>query len=73
MRIPVISPVISMVVAMLTIAGSAVAAADELPPAYVPQEQVSGVIRIWGHGSYDPKVDFIEALVRNWEAGFHRF
>jgi phosphate transport system substrate-binding protein len=41
-----------------------------LPP-YRPEEQVSGVIRLWGHGS--PKHDFLGPLVRHWIALFHRY
>ena len=44
----------------------------ELRMPYVARESVSGTIRIWGHGSYDPSQDFIEALVRGWEDGFRR-
>jgi phosphate transport system substrate-binding protein len=42
----------------------------DLPPPYVPGAQVSGVIRIWGHGAFAHRADFIEALVRAWENGF---
>ncbi|HET9018905.1 MAG TPA: substrate-binding domain-containing protein [Acetobacteraceae bacterium] len=45
----------------------------DLPPAYHPQRSVSGTIRIWGHGAYDRKRDFIGALVRAWEHGFQRY
>jgi phosphate transport system substrate-binding protein len=45
----------------------------DLPPPYHPHTRVSGVIRIWGHGAYDRKRDFIGALVRAWERGFRRF
>ena len=37
-------------------------------PAYQPQQQVSGLIRTWGHGSRQQ--DFIGALVRSWQDGF---
>ena len=40
-------------------------------PRYVPQEKVSGMIRIWGHGS--PKHDFINGLVGRWMEGFNRY
>ncbi len=40
-------------------------------PAYVPAQQVSGSIRIWGHGS--PKHDFMGPIFRRWVAGFARF
>lgn len=40
-------------------------------PRYVPQAQVSGVIRIWGHGN--PKLPWMRNLVTLWERGFRRF
>ncbi len=40
-------------------------------PSYVPAAGVSGVIRIWGHGS--PKHDFLGKLLRRWEAEFHLY
>src|SRR5260370_25886394 len=42
------------------------------PPSYVPTRQVSGTIRIWGHGAYGQAQDFIEGLTRAWEEGFRR-
>ena len=41
-----------------------------LPP-YVPDSQISGVIRIWGHGN--PKLPWMRHLVTSWEQGFRRF
>lgn len=38
---------------------------------YRPQEQVTGTLRLWGHGS--TKIDFMGRLVRAWEADFNRF
>ncbi|HEV2271064.1 MAG TPA: substrate-binding domain-containing protein [Steroidobacteraceae bacterium] len=40
-------------------------------PAYRPREQVSGTIRLWGHGS--PKHDFLGNLLRRWERDFQRY
>jgi phosphate transport system substrate-binding protein len=60
---------------LLTVLASASGAlADELdlPPPYVPSQQVSGTIRIWGHGAYARAQDFIEGLTRAWEDGFRR-
>lgn len=37
-------------------------------PDYVPKAQVTGVIRLWGHGS--PKHDFMGSLVDRWIAEF---
>lgn len=39
-------------------------------PRYVPLAQVSGVIRIWGHGN--PKLPWMQHLVRLWNRGFRR-
>lgn len=44
--------------------------ADSLPP-YAPKEQVTGTIRLWGHGS--PKHDFMGPLVHRWDEDFHRY
>lgn len=44
--------------------------AGSLPP-YAPKEQVTGTIRLWGHGS--PKHDFMGKLVRSWSRDFHRY
>ena len=41
-----------------------------LPP-YVPSQQVSGVIRIWGHGN--PHLPWMRHLIRLWAADFRRF
>jgi phosphate transport system substrate-binding protein len=40
------------------------------PPIYKPTRQVSGTVRIWGHGALGH--DYIESLVRKWETGFQR-
>jgi len=45
----------------------------DLPPPYHPDQTVSGTIRIWGHGAYDRKRDFIGALVSAWEHGFQQY
>ena len=42
-------------------------ALDALPP-YRPTEQVTGTIRLWGHGA--PLLDFMGMLVKSWEDGF---
>ena len=39
-------------------------------PVYKATRQVSGTIRIWGHGALGH--DYIESLVRKWETGFQR-
>jgi phosphate transport system substrate-binding protein len=44
----------------------------DLPPPYAPQSQVAGNIRIWGHGAFGKKQDFIETLTLAWEAGFKK-
>ena len=38
---------------------------------YRPQAQVTGTIRLWGHGS--PQHDFLGRLVGRWSAQFHRY
>lgn len=40
-------------------------------PHYVPQQQVSGVIRISGHGS--DKIAWMRQLISMWEQGFQQF
>src|SRR5215469_15205924 len=40
-------------------------------PAYRPEQKVTGVIRLWGHGSF--RRDFMRKLVRYWEEGFARY
>lgn len=40
-------------------------------PHYVPLEQVTGRIRLWGHGA--PVLDFMGELVKSWEEGFAKF
>jgi phosphate transport system substrate-binding protein len=40
-------------------------------PRYAPHGTVAGTIRILGHGAAGK--DFIEALVKSWEAGFHQY
>lgn len=60
----------------LALAGASLsgrAAAVDLPPSYHPDRTVSGTIRIWGHGAYDRKRDFIGALVSAWERGFQQY
>jgi phosphate transport system substrate-binding protein len=37
-------------------------------PSYTPEQQVSGVIRIWGYGSRQK--EFVAELVDSWEEGF---
>ncbi len=40
-------------------------------PHYVPEQQVSGVIRVSGHGS--AKIPWMQALLAAWERDFQRF
>ncbi len=51
---------------------SAILGAQNSPalPDYKPQRQVTGIIRISGHGAYGK--DFIGKLLRAWEDGFRR-
>ncbi|MDD3180501.1 MAG: hypothetical protein PHQ04_09140 [Opitutaceae bacterium] len=57
----------------LSLVGFSMAEEVNLPPPYVPQQQVSGTIRIWGHGSLGKTQDFIETLAKTWEAGFRKY
>ncbi len=47
-------------------------AETNLPASYAPRAQVNGTIRIWGHGAFANRADFIEALMRAWEEGFQK-
>jgi phosphate transport system substrate-binding protein len=40
-------------------------------PSYQPKQQVSGTIRIWGHGNRNR--DFVSGLVKCWEGGFRKY
>lgn len=40
-------------------------------PSYRPQAEVTGTIRLWGHGS--PKHNFLGTLVATWVKQFHRY
>src|SRR5258706_2231664 len=63
-----------LLLSMLAFAGPAPAQEPNLPAPYTPsQEQVSGRISIWGHGAVAGRFDFIEALVKRWEEGFHKY
>lgn len=50
--------------------GDDVVNAQSALPAYLPQQHVSGTIRIWGYGSR--RDDYVGSLVRAWEAAFVR-
>ena len=67
--------VMARIIAVLAgaLAVSAQAETLNLPAPYVPEQQVSGTIRIWGHGAFEGKQDFIETLTRVWEDGFRKF
>lgn len=62
-----------IVAAGLVLAGAPAARGLDLPPPYQPHGKLEGTLRIWGHGAYDRKRDFIGALVSAWERGFRRF
>jgi phosphate transport system substrate-binding protein len=40
-------------------------------PHYVPEQKVTGTIRLWGHGA--PVLDFMGMLVKAWEDGFLKY
>lgn len=46
--------------------------AQDARPTYASAQPVSGVIRIWGHGSYGAHTDFVEGLTRAWQDGFRK-
>ena len=65
---------LACLIAMVAISGAvpvarAQPAADLLPP-YQPEQQVSGTLRMWGHGSRDR--DLIGSLVNSWARGFSK-
>ena len=45
-------------------------ALNELPH-YHPDQQVTGTIRLWGHGA--PTLDFMGMLVKSWQDGFAKY
>jgi phosphate transport system substrate-binding protein len=59
--------------ALVATAAPGLARGRELPPPYHPDRIVCGTIRIWGHGAYDRRRDFIGALVSAWERGFQQY
>ncbi|MGH8181991.1 MAG: PstS family phosphate ABC transporter substrate-binding protein [Steroidobacteraceae bacterium] len=66
-------PTALILLLVLALAGASAARALDLPPPYQPRGELAGTLRIWGHGAYDSKHDFIGALVRAWEQGFQQF
>ena len=70
-----IAPILAILTSLALCAAAAAgnAHALDLPPPYHPDRVVSGTIRIWGHGAYDRKRDFIGALVSAWERGFQHY
>lgn len=40
-------------------------------PQYAPHAEVSGTIRVWGHGAWGR--DFMEELVKGWETEFQKY
>jgi phosphate transport system substrate-binding protein len=63
----------ALAILSLALGGGAAAQTLNLPPPYRPRQAVSGTIRIWGHGAYDRKLDFIGTLVHAWERDFQRY
>lgn len=41
-------------------------------PIYEPSQQISGTLRIWGHGAYGKRLEFVEGLVAALVDGFRR-
>ena len=81
MRAPPVFPIRSLLVGMTLLASIAAAQAPTgVPyevsavasmPHYVPQQMVSGVIRVSGHGS--AKIPWMRQLLAAWEKDFQRF
>jgi len=46
---------------------------DLLAEKYTPKNDISGTIRIWGHGAFGKRADFIETLVVAWENKFKTY
>ncbi len=55
-------------VCLLVLCSAAASAQNPKLPPYVASRQVSGTIRVWGHGAAGK--DYIESLMRAWEEGF---
>jgi len=65
--------ILGALLALLAGTSAADAGTAALPPPYQAKAQaLSGTIRIWGHGAFAGRQDFIETLVRNWEMGFQK-
>ena len=65
---------VACLLSFIAFAGLAAAKDPDLPPPYQPPaEKVSGNISIWGHGALGGRFDFIEAVVKKWEEGFHKY
>lgn len=56
----------------LLVQGISVMPSPDLPPPYVATQMVTGRISIWGHGALGGRADFIETLVKSWQAGFSK-
>lgn len=56
--------------AVLAVISCAANAQNAALPEYVPQQQVTGTLRVWGHGAAGK--DYIGSLVRKWETGFEK-
>ena len=68
------SAILSLLLSLLAVAACAIAKDVDLPPSYtLPPEKVAGRISIWGHGALAGRVDFIEAVVKEWEQGFRKY
>ena len=59
-------------VALLSLCAQ-IKASDPLADNYVKQSELNGTIRIWGHGAFGHRADFIETLVVAWEKQFQSY
>ena len=55
---------------MCCTSGGAQSAPSDGLPAYVPRENVSGTLRVWGHGAAGK--DYVGSLMHKWEDGFRK-
>lgn len=68
-----IATILGILMGLTLCAAAGNAHALDLPSPYHPNRAVAGTIRIWGHGAYDRKRDFIGAVVNAWERGFQHY
>lgn len=67
---------VSLCIAALLLMGLGRSVASDgaaaLPPVYTPRAAANGTVRIWGHGAYGKAQDFMDTLMKDWEADFRK-